>query len=79
MTKLSTLFFLVNESERLSAELIGWMDKMDDVQSLEMSEENEEPGLLKAPERAVKNIIGFTHAHTVVHSKNLDYIDLYKN
>ena len=35
--------------------------------------------LVKAPERAVQNIIAFARSYKVLPSKSLEYIDLYEN
>jgi hypothetical protein len=72
MMNLSTLFFLVNtESEKDEDSKL--------FEEINLMEEMDSEPMFKAPEGAVKRILGFAAAYSAVPSVYLKEIDIFKN
>ncbi|MDD4646003.1 MAG: hypothetical protein PHY99_08450 [Bacteroidales bacterium] len=72
MTNLSTLYILV------SSELTN-LEEGHVVQEFSQIEEMDSDLLVRAPESAVRNILGFARSYTSMPSKLLDEIEIYQN
>jgi len=72
MTNLSTLYFLVNNE-------LGNLEEGKLVNEINRMEEIDSDLLVRAPEAAVRNILGFACSYTSLPSILLNEIDFYKN
>jgi len=72
MTNLSTLYFLINNE-------LGNVENGNLVDEINLMEEIDSDMLVRAPEAAVRNILGFARSYTSMPSILLDEIDVYKN
>jgi hypothetical protein len=72
MTNLSTLYFLVNKES-------GSLEEGNIVNEIKRMEEIDSDLLVRAPEAAVTNILGFARSYMSMPSILLDEIEVYKN
>lgn len=72
MTNLSTLYFLVNNE-------LGNLEDGNIVNEINLMEEIDSDMLVRAPEAAVRNILGFASSFTSMPSVLLDEIEFYEN
>jgi hypothetical protein len=72
MTNLSTLYFLVKNEP-------GTFENVNPSEDIRMMEEIESDLLVRAPDAAVRNILGFASSYTSVPSVLLNEIDVFKN
>lgn len=72
MTNLSTLYFLVNNE-------LGNLEDGNIVNEINLMEEIDSDMLVRAPEAAVRNIMGFANSFTSMPSVLLDEIEFYEN
>jgi len=72
MTNLSTLYFLVNNEP-------GNLEDGNIVNEINLMEEIDSDMLVRAPEAAVRNILGFASSFTSMPSVLLDEIEFYEN
>lgn len=80
MTNISTLFMIVNSIEGSAGEEAGLEALMSDEESEYADWLIERHGQIeRAPETAVRNILGFARSYKVLPSKSLEHIDLYEN
>jgi hypothetical protein len=72
MTNLSTLYFLVKNE-------LGNVENSNSVNDINLMDEIDSNLLVRAPEAAVRNILGFAHSYVSMPSVLLDEIEIYKN
>lgn len=72
MTNLSTLYLLVNNE-------LGNLEDGNIVNEINLMEEIDSDLLVRAPEAAVRNILGFARSYTLMPSILLDEIEFYEN
>ena len=72
MTNLSTLINLVNTE-------LGNLEEGNILNEINLMEEIESDLLVRAPEAAVRNILGFACSYSSIPSILLDEIEVYKN
>lgn len=72
MTNLSTLYLLVNNE-------LGNLEDGNIVNEIKLMEEIDSDLLVRAPEAAVRNILGFARSYTSMPSILLDEIEFYEN
>jgi len=72
MTNLSTLYLLVNNE-------LGNPEIENGVNEINLMEEIDSDMLVRAPEAAVRNILGFARSYTWMPSVLLDEIEVYTN
>ncbi|TSA37711.1 MAG: hypothetical protein D4R64_05055 [Porphyromonadaceae bacterium] len=72
MTNLSTLYFLVHKE-------LGNVENGRLVEEINLMEEIDSDMLVRAPDDAVRNILGFARSYTSMPSILLDEIEIYKN
>ena len=70
MTNLSTLYLLVNNE-------LGNLEDGNIVNEINLMEEIDSDLLVRAPEAAVSNILGFARSYTLMPSILLDEIEFY--